>query len=57
MELNLVSTTYSGKTRQTVAARIPFADDSCREEQLLNLYPQVTYQSIAGFGGTSAAKL
>ena len=24
MELNLVSTTYSGKTRQSVAARIPF---------------------------------
>ena len=51
MELNLVSTTYSGKTRQSVAARIPFTDDGCREEQLLNLYPQVTYQSIAGFGG------
>ena len=51
MELNLVSTTYSGKTRQTTTVRIPFADDGGREEQLLNLYPQITYQTIDGFGG------
>ena len=51
MELNLVSTTYSGKTRQTITTCIPFTDDGGQEEQLLNLYPQVTYQAIDGFGG------
>lgn len=51
MELNLISTTYSGKARQTATVRIPFTDDGGREEQLLNLYPQVTYQTIDGFGG------
>ena len=51
MELNLISTTYAGKTRQTATVRIPFTDDGGREEQLLNLYPQVTYQTIDGFGG------
>lgn len=51
MELNLVSTTYSGKTRQTITTCIPFTDDDGREEQLLNLYPQITYQTIDGFGG------
>lgn len=51
MELNLISTTYAGKTRQTATVRIPFTDDGGREEQLLNLYPQLTYQVIDGFGG------
>ena len=31
--------------------KIPFSDDGGREEQLINLYPHVTYQTMEGFGG------
>lgn len=51
MELRLISTTYEGKERITKEQTIPFCDDAGREDQLINLYPQVTYQRMDGFGG------
>ena len=51
MELTLTSTTYEGKEIITKEQVIPFQDDGGREEQLVNLYPQVTYQQMEGFGG------
>lgn len=51
MELRLISTTYEGKERITREQTIPFCDDGGREEQLINLYPQVIYQQMDGFGG------
>ena len=47
----LISTTYEGKERITREQTIPFCDDGGREEQLINLYPQVIYQQMDGFGG------
>ena len=51
MNLRLISTIYEGNVRHTAEEIIPFADDGGREEQLINLYPQVKYQTMAGFGG------
>lgn len=51
MELRITSTTYEGKERITREQTIPFCDDAGREDQLINLYPQVTYQRMDGFGG------
>lgn len=51
MELKLFTTTFENRVRRTEEAAIPFADDSGREEQLINLYPQVRYQRWDGFGG------
>lgn len=51
MNLRLVSTTYEGNLRHTTEEVISFIDDGGREEQLVNLYPQVKYQTMTGFGG------
>lgn len=51
MELRLTSTTYDGDIRSVKEDVIPFVDDNGREEQLVNLYPQVQYQRMDGFGG------
>lgn len=51
MELRITSTTYEGKEIITKEQVIPFCDDGGREDQLINLYPQVTYQRMEGFGG------
>ena len=51
MKLNIHSTVYENGIPRTTEAVLPFADDAGRENQLLNLYPQVTYQTLAGFGG------
>ena len=51
MDLRLVSTTYKGNIRNIHEEVIPFFDDGGREEQLINLYPQVKYQTMDGFGG------
>lgn len=51
MELRVTSTTYEGNEKITREQVIPFCDDGGREEQLINLYPHVTYQQMEGFGG------
>lgn len=51
MELKLFTTTFENRVRHTEESTILFADDNGREEQLINLYPQVKYQRWDGFGG------
>lgn len=51
MEFRCVSTVYDGSIRHTTEKEIPFGGDGGREERLINLYPQVTYQTMQGFGG------
>lgn len=53
MELRTISTTYEGKERLTEEQVIPFCDDGGREQWVINLYPQVTYQQMDGFGGAA----
>ena len=51
MNLQLQTTVYTDGVRQTTRQRIPFAADEGRENELINLYPDVTYQKFRGFGG------
>lgn len=51
VKLKYVETTYeSGKKVQT-EQNIPFVPDEGLENELVNLYPQVQYQTWEGFGG------
>lgn len=51
MELKFTSTVYKGRVRHTTETITPFEPDCGREEQIINLYPKITYQSLDGFGG------
>ena len=51
MNLRYVSTVYEGRVRHTSEEVVPFVDDGGREEHLINLYPQIKYQKMEGFGG------
>lgn len=51
MKLNYITTTYENRVRRTAAQELSFAPDQGRENELINLYPQVRYQTVEGFGG------
>lgn len=51
MKLEFCATVYENGIPRTTRELVPFADDGGREEQLINLYPQMTYQTLDGFGG------
>jgi len=51
MKLKYVTTLYENYDRKCTEKEILFEDDKGREELLVNLYPQVTYQECEGFGG------
>ena len=57
MLLNLYTTTYEydkdsqKKSRQLLRQQLEFEKDIERENELINLYPQMTYQTLEGFGG------
>ena len=51
-KLNLFKTTLKGTAWAEKRMEIPFCPDSEEvENQVINLYPQVTFQSFEGFGG------
>lgn len=51
MKLNYYQTTCENKVCLSTNMETVFEPDGGREEQLLNLYPDVSYQRIEGFGG------
>ena len=51
MKLNLITTTYMDNVKKTVNENITFIKDDERENELINLYPEVEYQQVEGFGG------
>ena len=57
MLLNLYTTTYEydkdsqKKSSQLLRQQLEFEKDIERENELINLYPQMTYQTLEGFGG------
>lgn len=51
MKLNLITTTYKDNVKKTVNENITFIKDYERENELINLYPEVEYQQVEGFGG------
>ena len=44
MKLNLITTTYKDNVKKTVNENITFIKDDERENELINLYPEVEYQ-------------
>lgn len=51
MKLNYITTTYKDNVKKTSEQSIEFLDDNGLENQLINIYPQMKYQTIKGFGG------
>lgn len=51
MKLHLYTTTYERNVRSTQEQQMDFAPDGGQEDQLINLYPQVRFQCLEGFGG------
>lgn len=46
-----IVTTYKNNIKKTSEQKLDFFRDEERENELINLYPQVQYQMIQGFGG------
>ncbi|MDO5399957.1 MAG: glycoside hydrolase family 30 protein [Eubacteriales bacterium] len=51
MNLRCYTTTCKHNIRKTQLEELAFSPDGGREDQLVNLYPQVRYQALEGFGG------
>ena len=51
MKLNYTETVYEGTKKKVQEQTVTFADDRGQENELINLYPQMHYQSFEGFGG------
>lgn len=51
MKLRYIETTYKANKKNTTEAEYSFAGDEGQENWLINLYPQMQYQKIEGFGG------
>lgn len=51
MKLKIFTTTYVNNEKKTVESVSEFVDDRGMENQLINLYPHVKYQTLEGFGG------
>lgn len=51
MKLKYTTTTYDNNVKKTAEHIKVFSDDGGRENQLINLYPHVKYQTLEGFGG------
>lgn len=51
MRLEYITTTYENNKKETKVQEAAFVPDEGRENELLNLYPQMKYQTMEGFGG------
>ena len=51
MNLQYMSTTFHNKIRTTKTKELSFVADDGREQQIINLYPDVEFQIFEGFGG------
>ena len=51
MKLRYIETTYKDGVKNIAESEYSFAGDEGQENQLINLYPQMKYQTIEGFGG------
>lgn len=51
MNLHFYTTTYENSMRSTTEQLLEFIPDKGQENELINLYPQVHYQRLEGFGG------
>lgn len=51
MKLTYTTTTYTGNRKERKEEEFLFHEDSGQENEVVNLYPQVKYQTMEGFGG------
>lgn len=51
MKLRCSTTTYLRNKKNRSSQSVEFVEDSERENELINLYPQMEYQAFEGFGG------
>ena len=51
MKLTSVTTTFPEKVKRVVTAETPFVPDVGIENEVVNLYPEMTFQTFEGFGG------
>jgi len=51
VKLKYITTLYESCGRKCMEKEIPFEENYDIENLLINLYPQVTYQTFEGFGG------
>lgn len=50
-ECTLHTTTFPGGVKQEATKQLAFTPDDGIENEVVNLYPQVRYQTLEGFGG------
>lgn len=53
MKVKYTQTCYEKQIKKVTQQEIPFVPDEGRENELLNLYPQMRYQTMEGFGGAA----
>jgi glucosylceramidase len=51
MKINLVTTTYKNDVKETFESSLEFGRDNNTEMAVVNIYPQMEYQTFDGFGG------
>lgn len=51
MRVSYTETTYKNNTRKTIEHNLLTIKDTDRENNLINIYPQMKYQKLEGFGG------
>jgi glucosylceramidase len=51
MNLELITTTFPKNRKRVDHQWLAFIDDNGEENEVVNLYPERTYQSFEGFGG------
>lgn len=51
MELTYITTTYEKNQKHRTEQTLKFETDWGQEDEVINLYPQIKYQKIEGFGG------
>jgi len=51
LKVTYTTTTFPAGKKQTETVIMPFSQDAGIEDQVINLYPDVTYQRFDGFGG------
>lgn len=51
MRVSYTETTYKNNIRKTIEHNLTTIKDTDRENNLINIYPQMKYQKLEGFGG------
>ncbi|MDD3206485.1 MAG: glycoside hydrolase family 30 beta sandwich domain-containing protein [Lachnospiraceae bacterium] len=51
MQFELHTTTFKNNVKEEIETKLPFLVDEGKENEVVNLYPEITYQEIQGFGG------